>query len=82
VKHLQKVGFTMDEIVHAGLATKKDNGTYDYFNERIVFPIKNLDGFIVGFSGRVLTDEKPKYLNTRETKIFKKSNILFNIDEV
>jgi len=72
----------MDEIVHAGLATKKDNGTYDYFNERIVFPIKNLDGFIVGFSGRVLTDEKPKYLNTRETKIFKKSNILFNIDEV
>jgi len=82
VKHLQKVGFTMDEIVHAGLATKKDNGTYDYFNERIVFPIKNLDGFIVGFSGRVLTDEKPKYLNTRETKIFKKSNILFNINEV
>jgi len=82
VKHLQKVGFTIEEIIGAGLATKKDNGTYDYFNERIIFPIKNLDGFIVGFSGRVLTDEKPKYLNTRETKIFKKSNILFNINEI
>jgi len=82
VKHLTAIGYTTKDIVAAGLATQKDNGTFDYFNNRIVFPIKNLDGHVIGFSGRVLTDEKPKYLNTRETLVFKKTNILFNLDRV
>jgi DNA primase len=76
------IGYSEKQIVDAGLATKKDNGIFDYFVDRIVFPIKNQDGYIIGFSGRVLTDEKPKYLNTRETLVFKKANILFNLNQV
>jgi len=82
VKHLLAIGYSEKQIVDAGLATKKDNGIFDYFVDRIVFPIKNQDGYIIGFSGRVLTDEKPKYLNTRETLVFKKANILFNLNQV
>ncbi|MCL8216943.1 DNA primase [Mesoplasma lactucae] len=84
LKHLVEVGYHEDDIITAGLATRNDESgrVYDYFRNRVVFPIKNRDGYVIGFSGRLLTDEKPKYLNTRETPVFKKSEVMFNIDWV
>lgn len=55
-----------------------NNNLYDTFQNRIIFPIHNLTGDIVGFTGRVYDAGSPKYLNSKETKIFKKGNILFN----
>ncbi|WP_338970725.1 DNA primase [Spiroplasma endosymbiont of Labia minor] len=73
--HLQK------DIVDVGIVTLKDSNIYNYFMDRIIFPIKDIDENIIGFSGRIYkeqNDNSPKYLNTRETLIFKKSNYLFN----
>ncbi|ATZ16383.1 DNA primase [Entomoplasma freundtii] len=64
----------------AGLVTLKDGQVFDYFVNRLVFPIKNQDGKILGFSGRTINEQTPKYLNTRETKLFKKSQLAFNLD--
>lgn len=84
VQHLLGLGYAEGEIVKAGLATtnQASQKTYDYFQNRITFPVKNKDGYVIGFSARVLDQEKPKYLNTRETLIFKKSEVMFNIDYV
>ncbi len=84
VQHLLGLGYDKEEIVKAGLATvnQASQKTYDYFQNRITFPVKNKDGYVIGFSARVLDEEKPKYLNTRETLVFKKSEVMFNIDYV
>ncbi len=72
--------FTEDEIVKYGLAKRKEDTTLqDYFINRLIFTIKDEDGNIVGFSGRVIEDTKyVKYMNSPETPVFKKSNILYN----
>ena len=64
----------------AGLIIQKDRGGYyDRFRERIMFPIKNLSGYIIGFGGRVLDDSKPKYLNSPETVVYDKSQSLYGL---
>lgn len=63
----------------AGLLRVSSGNHYDFFQERILFPIHNKTGRVVGFSGRVLGDEKPKYLNSPETLAFKKSQLLFGL---
>ncbi|HHO55814.1 MAG TPA: toprim domain-containing protein, partial [Trueperaceae bacterium] len=69
------------ELVNAGLIRKNDNNrTYDYFRNRIMFPIKDYLGRVVGFSGRVIDESLPKYLNTNETSIFKKAELLYGLD--
>ena len=71
--------FSQQEIEKAGLITKKDNGYNDVYIDRIMFPLFDLTGKIVGYSGRVYNkDIKPKYFNTKETEIFKKGEILYN----
>ncbi|MBE3554127.1 MAG: DNA primase, partial [Thermicanus sp.] len=79
-KFLTKQGFDLDEMVEAGLLIKSEKGNLyrDRFTDRILFPIEDLKGQVVGFSGRTLGDGKPKYLNTPETPLFRKSSILFN----
>ncbi len=75
-------GFTGDELVTAGLVKKSDNGYYDVFRSRIVFPISDTSGRIIAFSGRIFPEEKDvaKYLNTSETFLFNKSATLYGYD--
>jgi DNA primase len=66
--------------IAAGLLVEKGNHSYSRFRNRIMFPIKDRVGRPISFGGRVLGDELPKYLNGPETKIFKKSDELYNLD--
>lgn len=73
-------GYTPDEIEQAGLAIKREGGGYyDRFRNRLMFPIRDQRGVIVGFGGRTLGDDHAKYMNTPETPIFHKSNLLFGL---
>lgn len=75
-----KKGVTGRELVSLGLAKEKNGHFYDAFRNRVIFPIRDGRGRIVGFGGRVLDDSKPKYLNSPETPIFNKRRILFALD--
>lgn len=80
---LANKGFTEDEIIQFGFAKRKeDGGLYDYFIDRLMFPIRDHKSRIVGFSGRVVEESKyAKYLNSPETPVFKKDSVLFNFNE-
>lgn len=80
--HLRKLGFNETEIVSANLAFKSSNGNriVDRFADRVMFPIIDLRGNVIAFGGRILTDQKPKYLNTSDTYAFKKSSNLFSLN--
>lgn len=81
VRHLMDKGFSGDEIIDANLALKSDNGQLrDRFYERIMFPIRDLQGRVVAFGGRVLGKGEPKYLNTNDTPVFHKSANMYGID--
>lgn len=80
--HLKSKGFSEYEIYSANLAFKRKsgNGIYDRFVNRVMFPIIDLRGNVIAFGGRIMTDEKPKYLNTSDTPVFKKSENLFSLN--
>ena len=83
--HLMSSGYTDTECVESGLIIKTDdNKYYDRFRGRVMFPIRNISGATVGFTGRVLPvyddGKSGKYVNTPETKLYHKSKILFNYD--
>lgn len=79
--HLKKLGYTDEEMVVGFLCGKgKNNSTYDYFRNRIMFPIIDVSGNIVAFGGRVMDNSEPKYLNTSDTPAFKKSKNLFALN--
>ncbi|MDR1260518.1 MAG: DNA primase [Oscillospiraceae bacterium] len=80
-KHLFSKGFSLEELLAAKLLTKAQNGSiYDIFRNRIIFPIINSRAEVLGFGGRVLDESRPKYLNSYDSLVFKKSNNLFNIN--
>ena len=68
-------------LEQSGLVRKRDDGSfYDYFRNRLMFPIHSESGKIIGFGGRALAaDDNPKYLNSPETGIYKKSHVLYNL---
>jgi len=75
-------GFSEEVLEKAGLLIKKDDGKkYDRFRGRVIFPVHNLSGKIVAFGARILTKEKdqPKYINSPETEIYHKSNVLYGM---
>ncbi len=80
--HLRKKGFKDAEIVAANLAFQRSSGKgiVDRFCDRVMFPIIDLRGNVIAFGGRILTDQKPKYLNTSDTLAFKKSSNLFSLN--
>lgn len=80
--HLKSKGFKESEIVAANLAfqSKSGKGIYDRFSDRVMFPIIDLRGNVIAFGGRLMGDGKPKYLNTSDTPVFKKSNNLFSLN--
>ncbi len=85
IKFLKTKGFKEEEIFLAGLGVKKERGSgfYERFRDRVMFPINDLHGAPVGFSGRTLNPEEPggKYINTPQTLIYNKSLVLFNLDK-
>ncbi len=77
---LLKKNYSLQDLSDLGLVNKINLNVYDTFINRIMIPIENLQGSVVGFTGRIYNGEEDtaKYLNTKETKIFKKGSILFN----
>ena len=81
--HLRTMGFSEDELVVAGLARRTSGGTFDVFQGRLLWPIKEMTGEIIGFGARKLYDDDfmaGKYVNTSETPIYKKTQVLYGID--
>ena len=80
--HLKRLGYTDEEMTVGFLAgrSQKTGRPYDYFRNRVIFPIIDTAGNIVAFGGRIMDDSKPKYLNTSDTPAFKKSRHLFALN--
>jgi len=81
-RHLRGLGFTEDELLTGGLAGRGRHGLTDKFRGRLIWPIRDLAGDVIAFGARKLAadDNGPKYLNTPETPIFKKSAVLYGAD--
>lgn len=79
VMFLRKKGISLNEAEKAGLVRGGSEGFYDRFRDRLIFPIFNLRGRIIGFGGRILGEGQPKYLNSPETAIFQKSRSLYGL---
>ncbi len=81
--HLTTKGFTREEILAGGLSKLGQRGAYDSFRGRLMFPIRDNTGDPIGFGARKLleSDTGPKYLNTPETPIYKKSHVLYGLDK-
>src|SRR5216684_508173 len=90
--YLSGRGYTEREMVNGGLARvremgdgsggegKVSGGVYDYFRNRIIFPIRDTRGRVIGFGGRAMGDGQPKYLNSPQTLLFEKNNVLYALD--
>lgn len=80
--HLKAKGFSSEELSAAGLVSQGDRGVYDRFRGRLVWPIRDVTGQTVGFGARRLLDDDkgPKYLNTPETAVYHKSQVLYGLD--
>ena len=81
-EHLRKAGFTEDELTASGLVSEGQRGVYDRFRGRLVWPIREVTGDVIGFGARRLYDDDqgPKYLNTPETQLYKKAQVLYGLD--
>jgi DNA primase len=82
IKHLRGQSFTEAEMLAAGAVSQGSRGTFDRFRGRLLWPIRDLTGDVVGFGARKLFDDDdgPKYLNTPETTLYKKSHVLYGLD--
>ena len=80
LKHMRAKGYQSAELVDAGLARKGQKGYYDNFRNRVMTPIIDVRGNVIAFGGRVLDDSKPKYINTGDTLVYKKTNELFALN--
>ncbi len=79
--HMKSKGFTEQELIDGFLCGKSQKGNlYDYFRNRVIFPIIDVTGNVIAFGGRVMDDSKPKYLNSSDTPGFKKSKNLFALN--
>lgn len=82
IMYLKKKGFNENLLLEAGviLKSEKKGNTYDRFRNRVMFPVFDVRGKVIGFGGRVLDDSKPKYLNSPETVIFHKGTNLYGLN--
>lgn len=80
LKHMRAKGYQPAELVDAGLARKGQKGYYDNFRNRVMTPIIDVRGNVIAFGGRALDDSKPKYINTGDTLVYKKTNELFALN--
>ena len=79
-RYLEDKGFDRRLLVRAGLCVEKDGKSYDMFRSRVIFPIINPQGKVLGFGGRAMGDAQPKYLNTPDTPVFNKRNGLYALN--
>ena len=80
-EHLKNLSFTDEEILKSNVAKlDKNKNIKDFFYKRLIFPITNINGKVVGFGGRVLDESNPKYINSPESHYFKKRNMLYNLN--
>lgn len=83
-KHLLSQGFALDELIKAGISKEGRRGAIDRFHRRLLWPIRDLGGDVVGFGARRLFDDdgiEAKYLNTSETPVYRKTHVLFGLDQ-
>jgi len=80
LEHLTGQGFTSGELLAAGLLVEGERGPYDRFRGRLMFPIADEEGRVIGFGARALDDEQPKYINTPQTPLFDKGRTLYGLD--
>jgi len=80
--YLLEKGFPIELLIEAGVTKRNEerNSTYDMFRSRVIFPIRDRQGRLIGFGGRVLDDGVPKYLNTADTPVFHKSHVIYGLD--
>jgi DNA primase len=83
LRHLKQKGYAFSQMEKAGLIVKRSEaeGYYDRFRGRIIFPISDISGHVIAFGGRVMDDSLPKYLNSPETPLYSKSNVLYCLDK-
>ena len=83
-RYLLSQGYTERELIHGGLAREREEGkgggVYDYFRQRLIFPIRDMRGRVIGFGGRELGSGQPKYLNSPQTLLFEKNSVLYALD--
>lgn len=80
VDYLRNEQVSDEDMIKLGLANRGNNGLYDKFRDRVMFPIINTQDKVIGFGGRAIGDAKPKYLNSPESEIFLKKNNLFALN--
>ncbi|MDD7357876.1 MAG: DNA primase [Eubacterium coprostanoligenes] len=80
LKHLKSKGYNVSDMLAAGVVRKGEKGYYDYFRNRVMTPIIDVRGNFIAFGGRVLDDSKPKYINTSDTLVYKKTNEVFGLN--
>lgn len=80
-KYLLSEGFNKKDILATNLAKENERGVYDYFRDRIMFPILDVSDNIVGFGGRIIGKGEPKYLNSPENDVFHKGGTLYNLNK-
>lgn len=80
IKHLRSLGYNPSDMLAAGVVRRGEKGYYDYFRNRVMTPIIDVRGNIIAFGGRVLDDSKPKYINTPDTLVYKKTNEVFGLN--
>jgi DNA primase len=80
LKHLKGLGYSIPDMEDAGVIKKGQKGYYDNFRNRVMTPIIDVRGNVIAFGGRVLDDSKPKYINTGDTLVYKKTNELFALN--
>lgn len=79
---LTRQGYSRKDLLQAGLVRKSESGRhYDLFRNRLIIPIFDMQGRVVGFGGRVLDDSEPKYINSPETEIFQKNRLLYGLNK-
>ena len=79
-KHLTGMGFKKEKLLELGLISESKGKYYDKFRNRVMFPIMNTNGKVIGFGGRIIGDGNPKYLNSQESKVFLKKNNLYGLN--
>ena len=79
-QHLTGMGFKKEKLLELGLISESKGKYYDKFRGRVMFPIMNTNGKVIGFGGRIIGDGQPKYLNSQESKVFLKKNNLYGLN--
>ena len=79
-KTMKNAGYNDTDIIKSGLCVEKNGKIFDFFRDRVMFPVMDIRGNVIAFGGRILGDGNPKYLNTGETPVFSKRNNLFSLN--